>query len=72
MTSTNTQIANVEANIQTLRNDMEDDELVISSSLNDLNTRVETNLSSINLLLNKIDELTQRVTALKNTNTSAG
>ena len=68
----NTQIANVEANIQTLRNDMEDDELVISSSLNDLNTRVETNLSSINLLLNKIDELTQRVTVLENTNTSAG
>lgn len=68
----NTQIANVEENIQTLRNDMEDDELVISSSLNDLNTRIETNLSSINSLLNKIDELTQRVTALENTNTSAG
>ena len=68
----NTQIANVEENIQTLRNDMEDDELVISSSLNDLNTRVETNLSSINSLLNKIDELTQRVTALENASTSEG
>lgn len=67
----NTQIANVEENIQTLRNDMEDDELVISSSLNDLNTRVETNLSSINSLLNKIDELTQRVSVLENKNTTA-
>ena len=68
----NTQIANVEENIQTLRNDMEDDELVISSSLNDLNTRIKTNLASINLLLNKIEELTQRVTVLENPSPSAG
>ena len=68
----NTQIANVETNIQTLRNNMEDDELVISSSLNDLNSRIETNFSSIKSLLDKIDELTQRVTVLENTSTSEG
>ena len=44
---------------------IDDLELIVSSSLNDLNTRVETNLSTINSLLNKIDELTQRVTALE-------
>ena len=50
---------------------IDDLELIVSSSLNDLNTRVETNLSTINSLLNKIDELTQRVTALE-AKTSAG
>ena len=50
---------------------IDDLELIVSSSLNDLNTRVETNLSTINSLLNKIDELTQRVTALE-PKTSAG
>ena len=50
---------------------IDDLELIVSSSLNDLNTRVETNLSTINSLLNKIDELTQRVTALESANTSA-
>ena len=44
---------------------IDDLELIVSSSLNDINTRVETNLSTINSLLNKIDELTQRVTALE-------
>ena len=47
---------------------IDDLELIVSSSLNDLNTRVETNLSTINSLLNKIDELTQRVTALESAN----
>ena len=50
---------------------IDDLELIVSSSLNDINTRVETNLSTINSLLNKIDELTQRVTALE-AKTSAG
>ena len=54
----NTQIANVEANIQTLRNDMEDDELVISSSLNDLNTRMIS-------LSNNIDSVENDVTTIK-------
>ena len=51
---------------------IDDLELIVSSSLNDINTRVETNLSTINSLLNKIDKLTQRVTALERKNTSAG
>ena len=52
---------------------IDDLELIVSSSLNDINTRVETNLSTINSLLNKINKLTQRVTALENAkNTSAG
>ena len=52
---------------------IDDLELIVSSSLNDLNTRVGTNLSTINSLLNKINKLTQRVTALENAkNTSAG
>ena len=50
---------------------IDDLELIVSSSLNDINTRVETNLSTINSLLNKIDELTQRVTVLE-AKTSAG
>ena len=53
-------------------NGIDDLELIVSSSLNDINTRVETNLSTINSLLNKIDKLTQRVTALERANTSAG
>ena len=51
---------------------IDDLELIVSSSLNDINTRVETNLSTINSLLNKIDELTQRVTVLERAKTSAG
>ena len=51
---------------------IDDLELIVSSSLNDINTRVETNLSTINSLLNKIDKLTQRVTELETANTSAG
>ena len=51
---------------------IDDLELIVSSSLNDLNTRVGTNLSTIKSLLNKIDELTQRVTALETAKTSAG
>ena len=51
---------------------IDDLELIVSSSLNDLNTRVGTNLSTINSLLNKIDELTQRVAVLERSNTSAG
>ena len=51
---------------------IDDLELIVSSSLNDLNTRVGTNLSTINSLLNKINELTQRVTTLESAKTSAG
>ena len=51
---------------------IDDLELIVSSSLNDINTRVGTNLSTIKSLLNKIDELTQRVTALETAKTSAG
>ena len=51
---------------------IDDLELIVSSSLNDLNTRVGINLSTINSLLNKIDELTKRVTALESAKTSAG
>ena len=51
---------------------IDDLELIVSSSLNDINTRVETNLSTIKSLLNKIDKLTQRVTALERANTSVG
>ena len=50
---------------------IDDLELIVSSSLNDLNTRVGTNLSTINSLLKKIDELTQRVTTLESAKTSA-
>ena len=51
---------------------IDDLELIVSSSLNDINTRVETNLSTINSLSKKIDKLTQRVTALEPSKTSAG
>ena len=51
---------------------IDDLELIVSSSLNDINTRVETNLKTINSLLNKIDKLTQRVTSLESAKTSAG
>ena len=51
---------------------IDDLELIVSSSLNDINTRVETNLSTINSLLKKIDKLTQRVTVLESAKTSAG
>ena len=51
---------------------IDDLELIVSSSLNDINTRVETNLSTINSLLKKINKLTQRVTVLESAKTSAG